>query len=194
MDKLITHYVEDISLWRDWQKEYRYGAILVLPPDPPLKIIDEMRTQYDPIMQAVCGAHISLTLPLVREVDEADWEELKQIAAGIKPVTVRYGPLANFLPTPVIFIAIEPKQELKKVRELIENAAVFKDAPPDQYPFIPHMTISETLTAEKTKELMTRLKDVAPAGSFLCTHLSYAVPDKSFHFAERGRLELGKSA
>ena len=55
----------------------------------------------------------------------------------------------------------------------------------------PHMTIAEFITAERTSSLMEELAAVAPAGRFLCTHVSYAVPDNAMHFTERCRLTLG---
>ena len=193
---MITSYVTDISGWQDWQKEYRYGIILIIPPDPLRERINALRTKYDPIGQAICGAHISLTVPLMRGVEETGWPELQEIAAGNKPVTIHYGPLTSFLPTTTcIYLAIDPKPTLEKILIALESAAVFTGAPPRRFPFVPHMTITEFIgvetSAERAKELTEELKNTAPTGSFLCTGLSYVVPDEDFHFIERGRLEFG---
>jgi 2'-5' RNA ligase len=192
---MVTEYTNDVSRWEEWQKEYRYGVILILPPDPPLGQVDELRAKYDPIGQEICCTHISLTVPLMREMGEADWAELKKNTAGIKPVNIHYGPLTSFLPDAAcIFLAIEPKQKLEQITAAIESAAVFNGAPSRKFPFVPHMTITEFVgvekSTEKIKELMGWLKSIAPVGSFLCEGLSYMVPDVNFHFTERGKLEF----
>lgn len=190
---MITDYALNMKGWQDWQKEYRYGVILIIPPDPPLSEVNKLREKCDPAGYAILGAHISLTLQIARGVAEDDWKELKKIAARIKPVTITYGPLSNFLPvSPGVFLTIEPKGALEQILVAVEKAAVFKGAPPRRFPFLPHMTIAEfNQTPEKTRDLTARLKDTAPQGSFFCNYLSYAAPDESFHFTERARLELG---
>lgn len=50
--------------WPDWQKSYRFGTILILPPAAVCQDIDPLRARYDPVSQAAIGAHISLTPPL----------------------------------------------------------------------------------------------------------------------------------
>jgi len=187
---MLTNYVTDISRWEDWQKEYRYGVILIIPPDPPLTRVEALRRKYDPKGQAICGPHISVTVPFPRALSDANWYEIKSIVSGIKPFTIKYGPLMNFLPHPGVYLAIEPVTEMDNLRTVLEKAAAFKGAPPRKYPFLPHMTIAEFITEEETKELMVKLKDTAPVGSFFCTSVSYAVPDRYFHFTERGRLGL----
>lgn len=53
------------------------------------------------------------------------------------------------------------------------------------------MTIAEFASVDATKELIRQIGgDRAPAGSFVCDHLSYLVPDESFRFTERRVLEL----
>jgi hypothetical protein len=187
---MIINYATDILRWKDWQKPYKYGGILIIPPDPPFSKIEALRGKYDPVAQAICGAHISVTVPLPRPLSKANLFELKSITSGIKPFTVKYGPLINFLPAPGVYLAIEPRDALDNLRAALESAAVFKGAIPREHPFLPHLTIAEFIGEDDTKELMVKLKDVAPSGSFLCTSVSYCVPDKNFHFTERGRFDL----
>ena len=52
------------------------------------------------------------------------------------------------------------------------------------------MTIAEYIAADRTMELMEELREIAPAGSFLCEGVSYMVPDKEFHLTERRWLKL----
>jgi 2'-5' RNA ligase len=191
VNKFITEYAKDVGGWQVWQQQYRYGVIVVLPPDPPLSEVNQLRAKYDPHGYAICSAHISLTIQMANAVNDADWMELQNIAAGIKQFTVKYGPVFNVLPAaPGVMLKIEPKEIFQKVLAVIESAAVFKGAPPRPFPFYPHMTIAEYIDAAQTKILTEQLEDAAPQGTFRCTHLSYIVPDASFHFMERARLML----
>ncbi len=187
---MITDYVTEIDNWEDWQKQYRYGVILIIPPDPPREQVNAFRTQYDPRAQSYCEAHISLTVPLPGPVTEAHWNELESIASAVSPFTIRYGPLIHYPPHPGVCLAIEPRETLEELLIRLEAAPAFAGAPSRFFPFSPHLTLAELITVKKTQELMEELKDIAPTGSFLCNGLSYTVPDGDFHFTERRRLEF----
>ncbi len=184
---------EDIRSWIPWQKEYRFGVLLVYPPDPPMSAVNALRAKYDPPSQAACDAHISLTVPLPKAPSESDWRELEALTAGFTSFRIQYGPLRHYLPAPGVCLTIEPQSEMDALRALLEGADVFRQAPPRPHPFSAHMTIAELITVERTKSLMAELEGVAPRGSFLCTHVSYAVPDARLHFTERARLQLRKN-
>jgi 2'-5' RNA ligase len=187
---MITEYAMDMSGWEEWQKSYRFGVILILPPDPPADEINRLRDIYDPRGQSYCEAHISLTVPLPRPVEDYHLEELKLLASGFSPFTIQYGPLSNYLPAPGVVLAIEPKGTLSSLVTTLESASVFENAAPRPYPFSPHLTISEFIDVERTNELMLELQGKTPEGEFLCNCVSYAAPDEKFYFTERVRLEL----
>jgi hypothetical protein len=104
---------------------------------------------------------------------------------------LQYGPLRHCLPHPGICLAIEPQDALANLLVALERASVFAGAPPRPYPFSAHMTIAEFISVEQTLTLMDELAGVAPAGTFRCTGVSYAVPDSQMHFSERMRLQFG---
>jgi len=187
---MLTDYGAGVGRWDDWQKGYRFGVFLILPPDPPLAQVNALRAQHDPRSQSICGAHISLTIPLPTPLSKAHWSELESIASNAQPFLIHYGPLMNYLPHPGVCLAIEPQYELDRLRVALETASVFEGAPARTHPFSAHMTIAESISTERTESLMAELADVAPKGTFACTGVSYAVPDSSFHFTERRRLEL----
>jgi hypothetical protein len=190
---MITSYEATVSHWEDWQQEYRFGVLLIFPPDPPLARVNALRAAYDPRSQAICDAHISLTRPLPRPVSQAHWSELESIAAGVAPFPMRYGPLRHYLPHSGVCLAIEPQDTLERLRLVLEFASVFAGVPARTYPFSAHMTIAEFISVERTAALMEELADVAPSGVFTCTGVSYAVPDTHFHFTERARLRFAHS-
>ena len=188
---MITTYADDMSHWEDWQRGYRYGVLLLFPPDPLRSIVNRLRGQHDPRSQSYCDAHISLTVPAPTPVTQAHWDELEAVASEIEPFEITYGPLKHYLPHTGVCLAVEPFQALDALRVALEAVVPFSEAPARRYPFSPHMTIAEFITAERTLSLMEELAPFTPAGRFLCTHVSYAVPDNAMHFTERCRLTLG---
>lgn len=187
---MVTTYASGITHWESWQREYRFGVLLIYPPDPPVQQVNALRAEHDPRSHSYCDAHISLTVPLPRALTEECWAELEAIASGIPPISIHYGPLMNYLPHPGVCLAIEPHEELDRLRIALEAASAFTGAPPRRHPFSAHMTIAEFISADETKALMVDLREAAPQGTFLCKWVCYAVPDSDFHFAERRRLDL----
>lgn len=187
---LITEYASNVSHWEKWQQEYRFGVLLIFPPEPLLTQVNTLRAQFDPQSQATCDAHISLTLPLPRPINDAQWRELESIAAASEPFAIQVGPLMNYLPHPGVCLSIAPQAILNRLRIVLESASVFEGVPARPYLFSAHMTIAEFITIEQTEALMDELKDVTPRGRFLCNSLAYAVPDANFHFAACRRLGL----
>jgi 2'-5' RNA ligase len=178
--------------WLDWQKPYRLGVILVLPPEPVRSRINFLRARYDPQSHKNVEAHISLTVPLQKEPDERHWAELERIVSRFQAIPISYGPLVPFLPRPGAAFDIQPQAQLDKLRLALEVSEVFLGAPPRQYPFWAHMTIAEFVTVETTKQLVRDLQDErASTGSFVCDHLTYVVPDEQFRFTEWRSLNLG---
>lgn len=188
---MVTQYATDIEHWADWQRAYRYGVLLIFPPEPLRSTVNRLRSRHDPRSQQYCDAHISLTVPAPAPVTPAQWAGLEAVAAGIAPFEIGYGPLKDYLPHPGVCLAISPFEALEALRVALEARPPFSEAPPRRYPFSPHLTIAEFITAERTASLMDELAPDAPSGRFLCRSVSYAVPDETFHFSERGLLELG---
>lgn len=190
-DEPITEYVADVSSWKPWQQEYRFGVILIVPPEPVLLQVNALRERYASSQSSECDAHISLSVPVPRALSTTHWHELEAIAAGIEPFSIRYGPVMNYLPHPGVCLAIEPQAALDKLRIAVESASCFADAKPRRYPFSAHMTIAEMISVEQTHEIMDALMSEAPQGTFPCEDLCYLVPDADFRFVERGRLAMG---
>jgi 2'-5' RNA ligase len=179
-----------VEHWDEWQRAYRFGVILIFPPQPLRAQVNALRARHDPESQATCDAHISLTVPLPREPADRDWEELAAVVAAITPPTIRYGPATTSLPHAGVVLAIEPQAELDRLRAALESCAAFAGATPRRYPFWAHMTIAEFITVERSIALAAELIDVAPSGSFRCDAVSHAVPNADFHFEERLRLPM----
>src|ERR1051326_3330612 len=187
-----TQYVADMSAWKPWQREYRFGVLLIIPPDPARSAVNALRARYAWSQSCECDAHISLTVPLREGVTPGQWAELQEIASGVRPFAIEYGPLKHYLPHPGVCLEIEPQAELDSLRVAIEGASCFKGAPSQKYPFSAHMTIAEMISIAQTQSIMEELREVAPSGTFVCTAVSYVAPDAGFRFTERGRLKMGR--
>ena len=187
---MVTNYVANISHWKAWQREYMFGTLMVIPPDPVRSEVNALRAKYKWAQSTDCDAHVSLTIRFPRPLTKLHWNELKLIASNIKSFSIHYGPLKHYLPYPGVCLEIEPQDELDRLRAALEAASCFVGAPERRFPFSAHMTIAECISVEQTEELMVELNDVAPEGVFACTNVSYVVPDASFRFTERAWLEL----
>ncbi len=189
---MLPQYAETMDGWLEWQKPYRFGALLVLPPEPVRNEINALRAIYDPVSHAGAEAHISLTVPFPTAPDACSWRELGRVASGFSPMTIRYGPLVPFLPKPGAALQIEPQTELDRLRRALEACQIFQGAGPRQYPFWAHMTIAEFISVADGEKLVREIGgNRTPSGSFVCDHLSHFVPNESFKFKEHRRLALG---
>jgi 2'-5' RNA ligase len=181
-----------MTTWLEWQRDYRFGVILILPPEPVRSRINALRAKYDPQSHETVEAHISLTVPLQIKPDDHQWAELERIASQFKAFPISYGPLVPFLPKAGAALDIQPQAQLNELRIALEVSKVFLGAPPRRHRFWAHMTIAEFASVETTQQLMRDLEgERSPAGSFLCDHVSYAVPDEEFRFIEWRTLKLG---
>jgi hypothetical protein len=45
---IAIDYVTDTSNWEKWQRDYRLGLILIMPPDPVAAQINPLRAKFDP--------------------------------------------------------------------------------------------------------------------------------------------------
>lgn len=180
----------DGSSWEEWQREYRYGALYLFPPPGVIERVDALRERYDPVSAAYCRAHVSLSEPLPRPLDEPLLTELRAALALVEPFEVRYGPLRGFPPYPGVAYAVHPEEPFRALRDAVHATALFAGSPLARKEIAPHMTVAEFVTVERTEELLRELAGAVPTGSFLVDAVEYAVPDERFRFERVLRLPL----
>ena len=183
-----------VNTWQEWQKEYRFGVVLIHPPEPVLSLVNALREKHDPRSHASCAAHISLTVPLPRALGEASLRELEEVAAGPPPQRIRDGPPLVFPSHPGGTLQVEPQEEIRRLVAALEAAPAFRGAAARRWPFTAHMTIAEFVDWEESAGILMALQGERLVGTFTCAHLSVAVPDARFRFTERHRLILGGAA
>jgi 2'-5' RNA ligase len=177
--------------WADWQLNYIHGLFVIWPPDPVRQVVNRLREVYDPLSQATIETHITLTQPFLARPDDDDWARLAQIVAGFEPFEIRYGPVNTFFPNPVIYLEIQPREQILALRRSLHETGLFNLALPYTDDFVPHMTITESRSDKAADEVMlAEVRSQAPQGTFLMGHIAYVLPDGQFHFEMNRRLEL----
>ncbi len=180
--QVITQYANE-QLWeQEWQNEYKYGAILFIPPEPILSTVNELRQKYDKLSANGCCVHISLTMPLKSPLTIAGTNEIKRKLLDFKKFEVHYGPFINFLPVAkgvVLEIKEQKKfEELYKTIESVEGIKFYDR----KWPFKAHMTIAEFISEEDTLVLTEKLNKNVIYGSFTCDKVVYMVPNQDMVF------------
>lgn len=187
----LSAYATSTDGWQPWQREYRFGVILIYPPEPIRSVVNRLRAEHDPRSQLYCDAHISLSVPAPSAPSNEQWTALESALAACAPVSIEYGPLKTFAGHPGVVLHVEPRSELDRLRGIVEASPPFSAAAPRRWAFSPHMTIAESISLERSTDLMVELSELDLQGGFCCSHLVHAVPDESFHFAEHRRFLLG---
>ena len=188
----ITNYVVPSALWEAWYEEYRFGALYLFPPPPVRARVNALRGEYDPRSQAICDAHVSLTVPLPRPLTQADAAEIADRLGAVHAFTLQWGPPYQYPGVPGVVLRVAPEEPLARLVGALEACRCFVGAPARRHPFSPHMTIAEFITLEDSSRLVDQLSARALEGTFVCDEVFYAVPDATFHFTERHSWPLAK--
>jgi 2'-5' RNA ligase len=169
--------------WADWRKAYVYGTLVVWPPDNVRDVVNRLRAEHDPLSQSYCETHITITQPLLRQLDSIEWSHIETLISDINAFEIHYGPLNSFLPYPCIYYEIHSGEKLLTIRKLLHETGFFNLRIPHPENWVMHMSITEGLSGPKVNhELLESLKRRVAAGSFTCTAISHIVPDSEFHF------------
>lgn len=194
MDLAITEYPVPTSRWEDWFADYRYGALYLFPPEPVLGLVNELRSRHDPKSQAICPAHVSLTVPLPRPLTESSAREIATVVSRWAPFEVRWGPPHRYPGVPGVVLSIAPGDRLAALVQALEACVAFAGAPARRYPFSPHMTIAEFIDESRTETLLRELLPRGLQGTWWCDSVAYAVPDADFRFTTRRIWRCGVAA
>jgi 2'-5' RNA ligase len=178
--------------WEEWQKVYQHGILVILPPDEVRGFVNQQREEYDPQSAAICDAHITLSQPLLQPLNESELINIKNIIKTFQPFEIHYGPLKSFLPYPCIWYEIQPTTRVLCIREALHKTGFFDLSQEHTDGFIPHMTVTEGLSGpDVNEELLTKLQERSPAGSFLCSQITLLRPDEDFSFQVHRHITLG---
>jgi 2'-5' RNA ligase len=187
----ITAYADPTSEWEPWCEAYRYGALYLFPPPPVRSRVNALRQRHDPRSQAICDAHVSLTVPLPRPLSPLQAAEVASVLRTIPSFEITWGPVHQYPGVPGVVLQVAPASRLQQLVTRLEACTCFQGAAARPYPFSPHMTIAEFISMEQSEVLLVALEGEGLQGRFWCTEVAYAVPDAAFHFTERQAWPLG---
>ena len=188
---MAERHVVDMSSWEPWQRDYRFGVVLVMPPPHVASPIDALRQAYDQKSHAICSAHISVSDPLRRELSDDARGEIQVLLRAVDPFEVHYDRPTASTRRPGVAYPVAPQERFDELKHVIHQASVFEGAAHSRRKIPAHMTIAEFLTIEDSLRICADLADTAPRGSFLCDRLEYIVPDATFRFQRRETFFLG---
>ena len=178
----------------DFKRLYRHGTLVIWPPDEVRAAVGALRQRYDPSSQAVCDAHITLTLPFLRDPTECDISCIGSIIASAPRLRLTYGPVATFLPYPCVYLATEPQEPLRALQRALYGLDLFNLSLPHSDPdeFVFHMSITDGYPDEQqTALIVDALSGSEPSGSFVVDSVAWIRPDANFNFQTDTRFELG---
>lgn len=180
--------------WEAWKKPYRYGTLALYPPQPIRDYLNNFRTELDPVSAGFSEAHISLTQPfsvaVTREVTEAVETVLREEGA----FDVSFGPVRCFLPSPVIYLEVQPHQHIMELRRKLHGLGMFDLSLPHTDDFVPHLTLTEGFSgATVDDDLFRTLQQQVTGGSFTCDSISHLVPNKDFRFEANQAFALNEA-
>ena len=187
-------YAEDTAAWEEWQRDYRLGLILILPPPEVARVFDRLRQKYDPRSHAVCPAHISVSDPLRLEMTDKRREEIRALCAGIEPFPLRYGPPRASTERAGVSCPVGPQAAIDRLKDALHGATVFDGQVYRRRSVPAHMTIAEFVSIEESAGIRAAVEQEVGGGAFVCQQLDFIVPDEGFCFRKVMRFRLGKQA
>ena len=186
-----VEYVADTSHWKEWQRDYRLGLILIMPPGDVGREVNRLRAKYDPPAFASCPAHITLSDPLGVEMTSERESEIGTLLNTKEPFELYFDKPQASRERAGVAYPIRPVEPIYELREVLHQASVFTRPPYWTRTIPPHMTIAEFVSIEESWRILEEIQETAPSGSFLCDRLEFIVPDKDMHFQRVKSYMLG---
>ena len=175
------------ATWPTWQRDYRYGTLVILPPSNLASALDPIRARLDPVSAATIGAHVTLTPPFATAPTSADEERVLTAIRGVASMRLQLDRPTRFSGSSVLYLPVVPAEALGKLREVLLAIGLFRLDLPHTTDFVPHLTLSEFGSAPAVREA-----ELPPpkAMAFLAETVTWVVPDEAFHFTVRRTFTL----
>jgi 2'-5' RNA ligase len=174
--------------WPDWQRHYRYGALVIEPPRELAAVLDPIRERLDPVSAGWFGAHITVTPPFVGAPTPVDEAHVGSLVRRIPSMSPQLGRPRQFGGSPVIYLPVVNAGAVMRLREALLAIGLFRLDLPHTSDFVPHLTVSEFRTTPAAA-----LRTVIPAPGASAFHvgaIAWVVPDEAFQFRIRRTFTL----
>ena len=166
--------------WSEWQRDYRYGALVIEPPRELAAVLDPIRERLDPVSAGPFGAHITVTPPFVGAPTPAAEARVGSLIRRRPSMSLQLGKPRQFGGSPVIYLPVVNAGAVMRLREMLLATGLFRLDLPHTTDFVPHLTISEFGTTPAAA-----LSTVIPAPGASAFHvgaIAWVVPDEGFQF------------
>lgn len=174
--------------WPEWQRDYRYGALVIEPPRELAAVLDPIRKQFDPVSATRVGAHITVTPPFVGAPTPADEARVGSVVRRVQSMRLQLGTPTQFGGSSVIYLPVVNSGAVMRLREVLLATGLFRLDLPHTTDFVPHLTVSEFGT-----DPAAALRAVIPApgnSAFHVESIAWLVPNEDFEFALRRTFAL----
>src|SRR5699024_11208484 len=134
-----------------------YYGIVIFPSKPIQDEVNSYRKRYDP-HYALIPPHITLKEAFEASDDEIETlvTELTTIANKTSSLTSTINKVSTLSPvTNTIYLKVEPIQELFDLHDHMQSGKFSKN---DEYSFVPHITLAQTLKYEEYSAVFGRLQ------------------------------------
>ena len=153
----------DTSNWEDWQRDYRFGLLLILLPGEVSEKIDRLRAKYDPRSHAICPPHISISDPLQYEMTSERRDELCRIIRSVRPFRLHFDkPHASTEHAGVAY-PILPQQPIDNLKCILHTASIFAGEIYQRRSIPAHITVAEFISIEESLKICNKLQSVVPS-------------------------------
>jgi 2'-5' RNA ligase len=174
--------------WSAWKRDYRYGALVIEPPEELAAVLDPIRERFDPVSASRVGAHITVTPPFTGAPSPADEARVGSVVRGMPSMRLQLARPRQFGGSSVIYLPIEDAGAIVRLRDVLLATGMFRLDLPHTTDFVPHLTISEFGT---TPAAALGAAIPAPgASAFFVREIAWVVPDEEFRFGVRRTFAL----
>jgi 2'-5' RNA ligase len=153
---------------------HRLGVVLLVP-EPWSAEVDGLRRALGDETLGRIPAHLTLVPPVNVRVEHlpAALDLVHEVAAGCAPLELVLGPVASFAPVnPVAFLKVTgPPAELSRLVGLKDGLHAGPLDRPEDWPFVPHVTIAAELPDERLAAAVVALSEIALAVRFDRVHV-----------------------
>jgi 2'-5' RNA ligase len=171
------------SGWLAWQRAYRYGLLVIVPPPELASVLDPIRERLDPVSAATFGAHITVTPPFAAAPSAADEERVQMVIRSTAPTRLRLQRPMQFSGSSVVYLPVVPIKGVSALRTALLATGLFRLDLPHTNDFVPHLTLSEFGRANE--EAFRASLPQPKAMAFVLDRVAWVVPDEAVHFTVR---------
>ena len=138
-------------------------ALVAYVRNPVGEFVERLRRELHPELPHL-AAHLTILPPrTLQNTELAAREVLEEVCSEIEPFEVTLGDVETFVPvTPTLFIRVA--YAAYRLRELHDRLNTTMFGCPEQWPYMPHLTIVKMSTEQQAKEAYRIAHDRCTAG------------------------------